>query len=102
MVLLVNVRTKKVLYEFSFANMEILLTHSLLGETAATSGGVRKLPYGNNDSHKKWNSHFLSEKKKRQAGPSSGPELMASLWSHLQKDRDEDTVRLTLPDSESR
>lgn len=73
MVLLVNVRTKKILHEFSFTNMEILLTHSLLGETAATSGGVRKLPYGNNDSHKKWNSHFLSEEKKDKQGQVQAP-----------------------------
>lgn len=65
--------------------MEILITHSLWGESvAATSRGVRKWPYGNNESHEA--GTLISFQKKRGVGPSAGPKLMATLWSNSQRD----------------
>lgn len=63
----------RLVYGFSFANMEICQTHSLWGGSAAGSHSwVRKLPDGNNESHK--NGILISfQRKKRQARPSSGP-----------------------------
>lgn len=68
---LANVR--KAVYGFSFANMEICRTHGLWGgSAAATHSSVRKLPDGNNESHK--NGILISfQRKKRQVRPSSGP-----------------------------
>lgn len=95
---LANVR--KALYGFSFANMEICRTHGLWGGPAAAAHSwVRKLPDGNNESHK--NGILISfQRKKRQVRPSSGPKLIAPLWSHSQKRSDEDTRSPTVSPDE--
>lgn len=95
---LANVR--KALYGFSFANMEICRTHGLRGGPAAAAHSwVRKLPDGNNESHK--NGILISlQRKKRQVKPSAGPKLIAPLWSHSQKRSDEDTGSPTVSPDE--
>lgn len=70
-----------------------------LGSAAAAHSWVRKLPDGNNESHK--NGILISfQRKKRQVRPSSGPKLIAPLWSHSQKRSDEDTGSPTVSPDE--
>lgn len=80
--------------------MEICRTHGLRGGPAAAAHSwVRKLPDGNNESHK--NGILISlQRKKRQVKPSAGPKLIAPLWSHSQKRSDEDTGSPTVSPDE--
>lgn len=67
--------------------MEIIITHGVRGESiAATSGGVRIWPDGNNESHKAGTLISFRKKKKDELGPNASHKLMTTLWSHFQRD----------------
>lgn len=89
----------KLVYRFSFANMEICLTVFGEGLLQPHIHGLVNCPM-ETTSHIKMEFSFPFREKNREARPSSGPKPTAPLWSHLQKGSNEDVGSLTLSPDE--